>query len=175
MPVHPLYAGTDPRPTPSRRHWLLLGLGSGLVLIIIICSISARLAYRAEQQRRAAARIPVLQEYADWCQERHEKIHALFNVNAKGGEADNDAASERDLWKARAELALAEGDRRVAIADLKAALKSAIECRNSETNSFSPRPWYGPFLSDEHEASATICEIKLKLVELSPEALDEAP
>jgi hypothetical protein len=174
MSAHPLDTDVDPGPTPRRRRWLQFSLRSAMVFITVVCCVIAWLIYRAEQQRRTAARIRALQEYADACQERYEKIQALYVVNAKGGEADNFAASERDLWKARAEIALIQGDKLLAIANLQKALKAAELCRAARTNHLAGYFKMDNFLADVHEASAAICEIKLKLAELSPEALDGA-
>lgn len=174
MPADPLNTDVDPSPAPRRRHWLQYSLRSAMLFVAIICCVVAWLRYHAEQQRRAAARIRALQEYADSCQERYEKIQALNAVSAIGGEVENFAASERDLWKARAELALAGGDKALAVADLKKALKSAIGCRDAIKISPSSRPLSGPYLADEHQAWAAVYEIKLRLVDLSPDALDGA-
>ncbi len=155
----------------SLRRWVAWALVI-LVIVGIAAGVLGQLAYRDSEQRKAALKIPALERYLAVCTRNHHEIEKLYNLDVIGGEAHKLFASEREMWLARADLSLVRGDRATAVAQLQSALKAADDCLLGILANFA----YGPIDRHvEHRARQRICEIELKLAELSPEAIDEVP
>jgi hypothetical protein len=95
---------------------------------------------------------------------------ALFVANAKGGEADKEAMTARDLCLARANLALAQADKPAAINELKLALKYAECYAQAVTVAYQTGT---VTLNEVGEAGEERRQIELKLLALSSGALEE--
>ena len=164
----------SPAPNPaqpkSRRRWYQFGLRTLLIGVTLAGSLCGWLVFHSAQVRLVKARVRALQEYADWCKAEYTRVNNVSIVNAKGGEVDVVAFAAREMWLANADLALAQGDNHLAIDDLKNALRSAYE--------LVKRSWGGPGAMPpgaipEHEAYAGLLRVEQRLLELSPDAMDE--
>ncbi len=160
----------DREATPgTRRRLFQFSLRSLLIAVTIVGVISGWLIHRDRQQRRNAAKIRALEAFADGCAQTYSKVKAQAGVNAKGGEADALAESEREMWLSAAELSLARGDSEQAVIELRKALKAADDCI-----AFTPVD-LGPPVDFEaiRVANEKRCQIELKLADLSPGTLEE--
>jgi hypothetical protein len=92
-------------------------------------------------------------ERAQW--QAFQKVKALFDANAKGGEHDKHALAARKFLVARARLALARGNREAALADLK------LAC------------WFGKRCVEATQASYDVGTITLDMLLDANQHLDE--
>ena len=91
-----------------------------LLAIIAVSTTALQVHHEAAGQRQisstapasAEAEVTALEDWVKMAEATHERIRALFNAGARGGEAENEALARYNMLIARARLADAKGEPR---------------------------------------------------------------
>lgn len=160
----------EPPIGPRKRRGWRYSLRALMVVVTLLAGICAWVRYHMAEQRRQTATIRAMQPYVDACHEIYLKTDALAKADAQGSEDLDWYGSEASY--AKAELELAKGDKDAAVQELRNSLRFAYRFVLDTSVSMGESHIQTIFERSRMAASQRM-KVELKLIELSPDAIDD--